>query len=126
MVLLRADNTTAEVWAQKGSKRSFLGRALGLLQCALMINNPVGINVSHVSTTDNVVADRISRIIKESNLETEMNTLMQDFPQLICCRRFQPSAEAISLIMEILSSKKYVDPLEVSRRLLKNPGEFTT
>ena len=102
------------------------GRALGYIQAALMINNPVGISVDRVTTTDNVVADRISRVPAESHLAREMVTLCQDFPQLKSCQRFQPSAELISLILETLYTKKYVDPLLASRRVLASPGKITT
>ena len=59
-VLLFADNTAAESWAIKGCKSSAVGRHLGLLQCALIINNPVGISMGRVSTKANIIGDRIS------------------------------------------------------------------
>ena len=124
-VLLYADNTAAESWMRKASKSSAGGRALGYIQAALMINNPVGINVDRVTTTDNVVADRISRVLTESRLTHEMTVLCQDFPQLRSCQRFRPSAELTSLILETLSTKKYVDPLLASRRVLASPGRIT-
>ena len=126
MVLLDADNTSAEVWVKKACKRSLLGRALGRIQCALLINNPVGINAGRVSTKDNWVADRISHFESETQLLHGFDKLLQDFPPLKCCQRFHPSAELISLIMDALSNKNLVDPLEVSRRLLATPGRITT
>ena len=79
VVLLYADNTAAESWMQKARKSSAGGRTLGI-QAVLMINNPVGTNVDHVISMDNVVADRISRLPTESHLAHEMTILCQDFP----------------------------------------------
>ena len=124
VVLLYADNTTAESWMQKACTKSFLGRALGRLQCALLINNPVGINIDHVTTKDNEIADRISRIKAETNTLVDMHKIFQDYPELRCLPRFQPSQELISLIMDTLLTNKYVDPLTVSRRVLADPGRL--
>ena len=62
VVLFYADNMAAKSWTKKASSSSEGARALGCIQAALMINNPVGICVDRVSTTDNVVADRISGV----------------------------------------------------------------
>ena len=126
MVLLYADNTAAESWMKKASSSSDGARALGYIQAALMMNNPVGIYVDRVTTTDNVVADKISRIASETHLAADIPTLCQEFPQLKSCQRFHPSVELTSLILETLSTKKYVDPLTVSRRVLASPGRITT
>ena len=82
MVLLYADNRTAESWLIKASKASHAGRALGYIQAALMINIPVGINVDHVTSEDNEIADRISRIESELALLTEMKKIYKDHPSL--------------------------------------------
>lgn len=50
-------------WADQGS-----------LQCALMINNPVGISVAHITTKHNVIADRISRIKRKTNTIPEFSS----------------------------------------------------
>ncbi len=47
-VLIMADNKTTESWATKGCKQSLAGRALGKIQCALMINNPVGLDAAYI------------------------------------------------------------------------------
>ena len=96
-------------WADQGS-----------LQCALMINNPVGISVAHITTKHNVIADRISRIKRKTNTIPEFSSLLQDFPQLKSCKRFHPSNELISLIMDILLQKNIIDPLAASRQLLSD------
>ena len=75
VVLFYANNTAAESWTKKASSSSEGARALGYIQAALVINNPVGICMDRVSTTDNVVADRISRVQSEAHLAAEMSTL---------------------------------------------------
>ena len=119
--LLYADNSTAEAWMKmKQCKDSLIGRALGRLQCALMVNNHVGISVGHVTTKKNVIADRISRIKRETNLLPEFSKLLQDYPQLNSCRRFQPSVELISAVTAALLHEKSLDPLEVANKVLND------
>ena len=122
---LWADNTAAESWILKASKVSLIGRALSRIQCALMINNPVGITSNYINTLDNVIADRISRILRESLIPFEFKKLSQEFPELQRCRRFQPSSELISLLMDALLTDKFSNPLEASRRILSAPGKLT-
>lgn len=126
MLELWGDNTTAESWILKASKSSLIGRALSRIQCALMINNPVGIWAGYINTHDNVIADRISRILSETHLTAEMSKLFQEFPELRTCRRFHPSSELISLIMQALLTDKFVNPLELSRKILAAPGRLST
>ena len=72
----------------------------------MMINNPVGLTSGHVDTKSNIIADKISRWKKETNKLLEFHTLVQEFPQLKCCRRFHPSNELISWISDALLSEK--------------------
>ena len=67
IALSMADNTTAESWIIRACTSSAIGRALGRVQCAPMINNPLGINCGHVCSEDNEVAERISCILNETN-----------------------------------------------------------
>lgn len=126
MLELWGDNTSAESWILKASKSSLVGRALSRIQCALMINNPVGIWAGYINTHANVIADRISRILSESHLTVEMTKLAQEFPELRTCRRFHPSSELISLIMQALLTDKFVNPLELSRTILAAPGSLSS
>ena len=126
VVQLFADNTTAEAWAIKACKKSPIGRSLGRIQCALMINNPVGISVGHVSTKKNIIADRISRIKHLTDAIPSFLSLMQDFPQLKSCRRFHPSPELVSLVTDALLQENCIDPLEASRRILADLGKITS
>jgi hypothetical protein len=125
-VLLWADNIAAETWAIKGCKRSRAGRCLGRLQCALMLNNPVGITASHVTTDANVIADRISRHKHETDSLLLFSTLQQEYPLLRTCQRFHPSPELLSAIMDSLLSGNGINPLAVSAQLRNYPGKIAT
>ena len=124
-VLLLADNKSAESWTRKGCKNSLAGRALGRLQCALMMNNPVGIDTEYINTKLNCIADDISRIKHESNIITSTPQLYQKYPSLGVCRRFQPSPDLISYITSALLSNQIVDPLTIRQSLQKNPGRIS-
>ena len=124
--LLWADNTTAEAWTQKGCKKSPVGRSLGRLQCTLMLNNPMGIATGHISTHDNVIADRISRHKLETNTLLHFNQLIQEFPLLTTCQRFHPSPMLLSAIMDSLLSASMIDPLTTNEHVLSNPGKIVT
>ena len=126
LALLFADNISAEVWAIKGCKCSFIGRALGRLLCALLINNPVGLSTDWVSTHDNKIADQISRLKSETDSLSFFISLIQSYPQLRGCRRFLPSHALLSGITEALLTGKLVDPLALSRIILSDPGKFTS
>ena len=124
LVLLYGDNAASESWMVKACNTSMIGRALSRLQCAMMINNNVAVQTDHVATEINVIADAISRIKRESDSMRHFETLLQDYPQLAGCRRFQPSAELILLITDAISQKRFVDPAEVNRVELANPGKI--
>jgi hypothetical protein len=121
---IMADNKTAESWTTKGCKRSMTGRALGRLQCALMINSPVGIYTDYINTKDNIIADEISRFQKLQLMLSKMPELYQRFPSLGACRRFIPSADLISYIKDCLLQKQLTDPLIVRKLVQENPGRI--
>ena len=124
MVLLMADNTSSESWAEKGCNSSHIGRALSRLQCAMMMNNNVGLITDHITTTKNVIADCISRIKRETHSVCSFKTIMQDYPALAGCKRFQPSAALISHLIDAILQKKFIDPILVNNSILKNPGQI--
>ena len=125
-VLYFGDNTSSESWATKGAKHSPGARALGRLQCALMVNNPVHFRAEHITTADNVVADKISRILRETLLTREIPLIQQEHPELAGCRRYLLSSSQISCLLEILLQAECLDPIEVSRRLLTARGRITS
>lgn len=124
--LIFADNVSAEIWAIKGCKSSLLGRALGRLLCALLINNPLGLCTARISTSENKIADEISRLKAEKDSLDFFSSLVQSHPQLHGCRRFHPSKELLSGITEVLLTGKLADPLALNKTILANPGSFTS
>ena len=88
----------------------------------MMIGNVVGIDTARVSTHDNVRVDKISRIKCETNSMSYFLHIIQEYPELNGCRRFQPSAKLILHVMDAILLKKLVDPVTVSRTVQKNPG----
>ena len=123
-VLFYADNRASESWMEKACTSSLIGRALSRLQCAMMIDNNVGIHTGHVTTKENFIADLISRIKLESHSMRGFQSLVKEYPELAGCKRFQPSAGLISRLMEAISQKKFIDPLELNKQVLKNPGQI--
>ena len=124
MVLFYADNRCAESWMDKACNSSLIGRALSFTQCAMMINNNVGHHTGHVTTSENIIADRFSRIKRETNSMRGFQSILQDYPALAGCKRFQPSAVLISHLMDAISQKKFIDPMEVNASILRNPGQI--
>jgi len=76
VVLLRSDNSSSESWTRKGASISYASCALGRLQCALMMQKPIGLCIKHISTPKNVVVDNFSCIPSEADLITSFSTLL--------------------------------------------------
>ena len=55
-----ADNTSAVRWTNHSCKKSIVGKALGRLFCALLIDSPLWVNARWISTSVNVIAYDIS------------------------------------------------------------------
>jgi hypothetical protein len=117
-LLIRGDNTCAESWAKKGSKKSTMGRALGRLLSALLLNTPVGLDVEHISTTANTIADLISRIKSESHLINKIPKIQAEHPDLAGCKRLALNSFQLSCIMEAILQADCKDPIKASRQLL--------
>jgi hypothetical protein len=124
--LLECNNTTGESWLTKGCTLSATGRDLARLQASLLLDQGVGYHFSCVDTKSNVIADGISGIPSESSLPHEFPLLHAQAPSLLSCWCFLPNAALISLIAEILLRAGCMDPLTASRKLLINPGRFTS
>ena len=91
-----------------------------------MINNPVGINVDYINTKENIIADEISRVNRAVDAASFFQSLTQAYPQLSTCRRFHPSAELLSTIMEALLYGALTNPIVLAQQLQNNPGNFTS
>ena len=122
---LIADNSASESWIIKACTRSAIGRALGRVQCALMINIPVGLDCDYVCSKDNKVADGLSRIKRASNAASYFSSLKQKYPELAGCRRFHPSSKLISIITEAICQQNLVDPVAKGQQLLNDLGRTT-
>ncbi len=105
--LFFTDNIASEAWIFKGAKQSPAGKALGSIQCALMINNPVGINADCMSTNNNIVADCISQFPNNNDPLPHFLTLLQDFPQQTLPPKSQASLHNLGCIIagEVARSK---------------------
>ena len=94
MVLLYTVNRTAESWLIKASKVFQVGRALGCILATLMVNNPMGINVDHVTSKDNKISDKISHIESELVLLSEMKKNLQGSSLSVILSTFSPMCRA--------------------------------
>ena len=130
-----ADNTSSVRWTNHACKSSLAGRALGRLFCSLLMDSPLGINCTWISTHENVIADDISRVKKESNEKNipnkisptfDYSTLQQRYPQLIACLFFQPSQEFLSLIWQAMLTKNSPDPTKLSQCKQNGLGKLIT
>ena len=109
---------------KKGCNTAATGHALSRLQAALMIGNPIGNTMGHISTTDNIVADDTSCIPCKSQTHTEFLKLCTQHHRLIGCHHYQPNPILISLLMMALLQRECVKPIALSRLLLTDPGRF--
>ena len=101
------DNKTSEAWTHKACTSSSAGKALGRVFCNLLLNNRLGINAQYLEGARNIIADRISRIHKNTHAKFDFGQLLQEFPQLGGCRRFHPSQELLLAITTALSKKQH-------------------
>ena len=89
-----------------------------------MMNSPVGLTAAYVNTKHNDIADDISRIKSESKVLLSAPQLLQKYPSLGVCRRFHPSRDLISYILDALLSNRLPDPMTVRRLVQENPGKI--
>ena len=62
VILCVTDNTSALNWTLHTSEKSMIGRALARFFCGLLIGSDVGVNAKWISTIENLIADKISRL----------------------------------------------------------------
>jgi hypothetical protein len=96
-----------------------------------MINTLLGINSKWISTDNNKIADYIFCIEKESANEDsppffDYSTLTQRYPELIHCSSLMIQPELISLIWEIVLTKRWPCHDEIRRLRLKPLGKLIT
>ena len=120
VVLCVTDNTSALNWTLHTSKKSIIGRALARFFCGLLIGSRIGINAKWISTIKNIIADKISRLKENINSDSSSvshsssstynySKLKQEHEELKVCSFFQPSPKLLSLIWEILLTRRCPD-----------------
>ncbi len=110
VVLCVADITSALNWTLHTSKKFIIGRALPRFFCGLLIGSNFGVNAKWISSIENVIADKISRLKKlnatnsksPSSPTCDYANLQQEHKELKVCTFFQPSPKLVLLIWEIL------------------------
>jgi hypothetical protein len=112
------DSTSALNWVNHACKGSPLGRALARLLVGLLIISNIGINAKWISTTENTIADEISRLKKSSDPNScsssfDYSSLQSKFPQLQPCRFWAPSQRLLSIIWNIVLTRRSPDLREV-------------
>jgi hypothetical protein len=124
------DNASALSWTLHTCKRSRIGRLLARFFCSLLINSPLGINSQWISTSNNKIADDISRLKKHSDTNSAPNfdyaTLKQTYPELNHCSFFQIQPKLISKIWAIVLTKKWPSHKEVQTLKQRLLGKLIT
>jgi hypothetical protein len=133
VVLCVMDNMSAKKWTTHTCKKSRIGRALARVFCGLLIGTSVGINSTWISTKNNTIADEISRLKKLSSTNDPSSTptydyskLQQNHEELKACTFFQPSQELLSLIWEILLTRKCPDLNRILQLRPSDLGKLST
>ncbi len=98
--------------------------------CLLLINSPLGINSQWISTIDNKISDNISCLKKQpdnnSSPAFDYTILKQTYLELRHCSFFQIQPELISLIWDIVLTKKWPNHEEVQILKQRPLGKLTT
>lgn len=132
VVLAITDNTSALNWVNHCCKASPIGKALSRLLVCLLIDSLLGINADWISTDENMIADGISRLKKESATSAnphpsfDYSSLPQKFPVLANFRFWAPSQQLLSMIWKILLSKKSPSLKAVRELKLSGLGRLST
>jgi hypothetical protein len=102
-------------------KQSKMGQMLSRFLCSLLINSPLGINSQWISLIDNKIADDISCLKKQSDINSfpafDYTIIKQTYPELRHCSFSQIQPELILLIWDIVLIEKWPNHEEV--RILK-------
>jgi len=80
----------------------------------LLLSTDIGIQAEWLSTTDNKLADLISRFTGQ-NIDYDFSRLIVDYPQLKVCRRFVPSASLLKLLHSTLLGRCSPDPMALRK-----------
>ena len=109
-LLNRVDNRTALAWSQRAAKSSRHAQALGRVLANLLLASPLALTSDYISTSDNALADRISRSPLLFPCSPDFASLQQDYPQLDSCRQYLPSPDLLSTVYSALSHRSAPAP----------------
>ena len=107
LVLCVTDNISAKKCMIHTCKKSLIGRALARFFCSLLIGSDVGINAKWITTEENKIANKISRIMKShhsthSSFCYNFSKLKQDYAELKHCCFLHLSPELLSMLWEVM------------------------
>ncbi len=130
-VILNITNISSALsWTFHTCKRSESRQMLAVFFCSLLINLPLGINSQRISTIDDKIADNISHLKKQSDINSSpafgCTILKQTYPELRHGSFFQIQPELISLIWDILLTKKWPNHEEVQTLKQEPLGKLST
>ena len=115
-----ADNESTNSWIRKTPYSTSKHRALSRILCNLRVNNPLGLNSSYISTFDNFIADFISRLHHvDFGTPCDPSIILQKYPTLTSCQRFQMSQEFYSSLI-----KGLLKGLQPGLHLIKTLGHM--
>jgi hypothetical protein len=130
VILNITDNSSALSWTLHMCKQSNIGQMLARFFCSLLINLPLGINSQWISTINNKIAEDISQLKKHSDNNSspafDYTILKQRYPEQRHCSFFQIQPELISLIWDIMLTKKLPNHKEVQTLKQRLLGKLTT
>ena len=109
------DNTSACSWVNKFCKHSMIGRRLGRMFVGLLMSTKLAVQAEWISTTENEIADEISRLKRNLDGVFDYSNLKVSYPSLSACRQFQPSATLLGMIWDIILFNRSPDPLTVRK-----------
>jgi hypothetical protein len=131
VLLSMSDNTSAHSWTNHTCKSSITGKLLAIFFSFLLMDYKLGINSEWLSTTDNYIADDVSRLKKLHSSSSKQfsfyySLLRQKYPQLKSCRFFQPSPDLLSCLWDTLLHKKLPSLNHVKMLRQSGLGKLTT
>ena len=88
-------------WTKKAATSTIKSKALTKVLVALTINNPLGLSTGHIQGKLNDLPDLISRINSNSTSQSFLQ-ILQKYPWLNSCHRFQPSQELVTHLLSAL------------------------
>ncbi len=105
-------------------------KLLSYFFCSLLINSSLGINSQWISTIDKKIADNISCLKKQSEINSSLafdyTILKKTYLELRHCSFFQIQPEFILLIWDILLTKKWPNQEEVQTLKQRLLGKLIT